>query len=47
MILVSQCLAGDFCRWDGGTSYLVEKTTVFEEKKSHSQFKQIDTGLNR
>ena len=24
MILVSQCLAGDFCRWDGGTNLVPE-----------------------
>ena len=24
MILVSQCLTGDFCRWDGGTNLIPE-----------------------
>ena len=31
MILVSQCLTGDFCRWDGGTNLIPEIKTLIDD----------------
>ena len=45
MILVSQCLAGDFCRWDGGTNLVPEIKTLVESGLAVTACPEVLGGL--
>lgn len=46
MILVSQCLAGDFCRWDGGTNLVPEIKALVDSGLAVTACPEVLGGLS-
>ena len=46
MILVSQCLTGDFCRWDGGTNLVPEIKALVDSGLAVTACPEVLGGLS-
>ena len=46
MILVSKCLAGEYCRWDGGTNLVPEVKALVESGSAVTVCPEESGGLS-